>query len=81
VDTDLLVCHIDAKTCDRMKRIARRQGKSPAQTTREAITEKFAPGKDEVWAEIDRFRNSLKPARGSSVGLIRKVRERDVSGH
>jgi hypothetical protein len=77
---DLLVRDIDAKTYERMKRAARTQGKSLAQTAREAIAEKFSPNRDEVWAEIDRFRNRITPIRGSSVEVIRKMRERDVSG-
>jgi hypothetical protein len=77
---DLLVRDIDAKTYERLKRAARDQGKSLAQAAREALAERFSPSRDEVWAEIDRFRNRISPIQGSSVEVIRKMRERDVSG-
>jgi plasmid stability protein len=74
---DLLVRDIDAKTYERMKQTARKRGKSLAQTAREALTKQFAPSKEEVWAEIDRFRESIGPVSSDSTADIREWRDND----
>jgi len=75
---DLLVRGIDPEVFDRMRRTAEAQGKSLAQTAREALDEKFKPfrTKEEVWAEADRIRKSIGPVPGDSTEVIRKARDR-----
>jgi plasmid stability protein len=74
---DLRIRNIDAKTYERMKLVARIQGKSLTQVAREALAEKFNPSKEEIWTEIDRFRESIGPVSGNSTADIRALRDRD----
>jgi hypothetical protein len=75
---DLLVRGINPEVFDRMRKAAEAEGKSLAQTAREALDEKFKPSKtkEEIWAEIDRIRNSIGPVPGDSTEVIRKARDR-----
>jgi hypothetical protein len=61
-----------------MRKAAEAQGKSLAQTAREALGEKFKPlrSKEEIWAEADRIRSSIGPVSGDSTEVIRKARDR-----
>jgi plasmid stability protein len=77
---DLLVRDIDPEVYKRMKKAAADQGKSLAQTAREALANTFKISRDEVWAEIDRFRERIGRTKGSSLEDIREMRDRDVSG-
>ena len=74
---DLLVRGIDPEVFDRMRKAADAQGKSLAQTAREALGEKFKPSKDELWAEADRIRNRIGPLDGDSTEFIREWRDND----
>ena len=74
---DLLVRGIDPDVYERMRKAANAQGKSLAQTAREALGEKFKPSKEELWAEIDRFRNRIGPLDGDSTDFIREWRDND----
>ena len=74
---DLLVRGIDPDVYDRMRKAAEAQGKSLAQTAREALGEKFKPSKDELWAEADRIRNRIGPLDGDSTEFIREWRDND----
>jgi hypothetical protein len=72
---DLLVRDIDPEVYEKMKKAAESQGKSLAQTAREVLAEKFTPSREEIWAQIDAFRESVGPVSGDSVEAIRKARE------
>ena len=74
---DLLVRGIDPDVYERMRKAADAQGKSLAQTAREALGEKFRPSKEELWAEIDRFRERIGPLDGDSTDFIREWRDND----
>jgi hypothetical protein len=74
---DLLVRDIDPKTYERLKRAAREQGKSLAQTAREAIAEKFKPSKDEVWERARRLREKIGKVSDDSTTIIREWRDND----
>jgi hypothetical protein len=79
---DLLVRGIDPEVFDRMRKAADAEGKSLAQTAREALGEKFKPlkTKEEIWAEIDRIRESIGPVPGDSTEVIRRARDRGWHG-
>ena len=77
---DLLVRDIDAEVYERMKEAAAVQGKSLAQTAREALADKFKTSREEVWAEIARFRGRIGSISSDSSVDIRELRDRDVSG-
>jgi plasmid stability protein len=74
---DLLVRGIDPDVYDRMRKAAAAQGKSLAQTARDAIAEKFKPSKEELWAEADRIRKRIGPLDGDSTEFIREWRDND----
>jgi hypothetical protein len=74
---DLLVRGIDPDVYDRMRKAAGAQGKSLAQTAREALGEKFKPSREELWAEADRIRNRIGPLDGDSTEFIREWRDND----
>jgi hypothetical protein len=75
---DLLVRAIDPDVYDRMRKAADAQGKSLAQTARDALSEKFNTGrsKKELLAEIDQFRERIGPIPGDSTDIIRRARDR-----
>ena len=79
---DLLVRDIDPDVYERMRRAAETQGKSLAQTVREALHEKFKAqaSKAEVWARIDAIRERIGPVPGDSTEIIRKMRDSGWSG-
>ena len=72
---DLRIRNIDTTTYERMKLVARAERKPLAQLAREALAEKFRPSKEEIWAEIDRFRESIGPVSGDSTADIRGLRD------
>ena len=74
---DLLIPGIDPDVYERMRKAADAQGKSLAQTAREALGEKFKPSRKELWAEIDRFRERIGPLDGDSTDFIREWRDND----
>lgn len=77
---DILVRDVDETTAAQLKKKAKAAGKSLSAIAREALRAHVKPNKEEVWAEIDGFRERIKPMKGSSVAVIRQLRERDVSG-
>jgi hypothetical protein len=74
---DLLVRDIDPKTYERLKRAARDQGKSLAQTAREAIVEKFKPSSEELWEKARRLRERIGKVSDDSTRIIRDWRDND----
>jgi hypothetical protein len=72
---DLLVREIDPELYERIKKSAERQGKSLAQTAREALAEKFRPSKEEIWAAADRLRQKIGKVSGDSTADIREWRD------
>jgi F0F1-type ATP synthase membrane subunit b/b' len=74
---DLLVRGIDADLYERIKRAAEREHKSLSQTAHEALSQKFKPSKEEIWAEIDRFRESIGPLSSDATVDIREWRDND----
>jgi DNA polymerase III delta subunit len=74
---DLLVRGIDADLYERIKKAAEREGKSLSQTARDVLCQKFKPSKEEIWAEIERFRQGVGPVSGDSTDDIREWRDND----
>ena len=74
---DLLVREIDPNLYERIKKAAEREGKSLAQTAREALAEKFNPSKEEIWAAADRLRHKIGKVSGDSTADIRAWRDND----
>jgi plasmid stability protein len=74
---DLLVRDIDPKLYERLRKRAEAQGKSLAQTARDVLAEKLKPSKEELWAEIDRFRERVGPISSDSTTDIREWRDND----
>jgi hypothetical protein len=74
---DLLVRGIDPEVFDRMRKAAEVQGKSLAQTAREALGEKFRASKDELWEQAARLRERIGRVSGDSTALIREDRDND----
>lgn len=72
---DLLVRKIDPKDYERLRRRAKAAGKSLGQTARDLLIEQLKPTKDELWAEIDRFRERIGPLPGDSTADIREWRD------
>jgi plasmid stability protein len=72
---DLLVRKIDPKDYERLCRRAKAQGKSLGRTAREILSEQLKPTKQEIWAEIDRFRERIGPLPGDSTADIREWRD------
>lgn len=77
---DILIRNVDETTAAQLKKKAKAAGKSVSETARVALAAYVKPNQKELWAEIDRFRERIKPVKGSSVAAIRELRERDVSG-
>lgn len=74
---DLLVRDIDPDLYARIKNSAERQGKSLAQTAREALQEKFRPSKEEVWKRAQLLREKIGKVTGDSTQIIREWRDND----
>jgi F0F1-type ATP synthase membrane subunit b/b' len=74
---DLLVRDINPKEYDLLRKTAEAQGKSLSQTAREMLSEKLKPSKEELWAEIDRFRERIGPVSDDSTVDIREDRDND----
>ena len=74
---DILVRNIDEDVARRMKERAKAEGTSVNELAREALREIFKPSREEVWAEIDRFRARIGPLSGDSTAMIREDRDND----
>jgi len=72
---DLLVRKIDANDYERLRRRAKAEGKSMAQTARDLLAAQLKPTKEEIWAEIDRIRERIGPVPGDSTKDIREDRD------
>jgi plasmid stability protein len=57
---DILVRNIDDDTAAALKRKAKAAGKSVGEIAREALRVAVKPSKEEIWAEADRIRNSIR---------------------
>jgi plasmid stability protein len=77
---DILVRNVDETTAAQLKKKARAGGKSVSETARAALAAYVEPSRKELWGEIDRFRERIKPVKGSSLAAILQLRDRDVSG-
>jgi len=73
--TDLLVRDIDPGVYERLRKQARAQGKSMAETARELLAQGLKPSKKEIWAEIDRIRERIGKVSGDSTADIREDRD------
>ncbi len=76
---DILVRNIDEDVARRMKERAKAEGTSVNELAREALREIFKPSREEVWAEIDRFRARIGPLSGDSTAMIREDRDDEPS--
>jgi plasmid stability protein len=78
---DILVRNVDDATAALLKRKAKAAGKSVNDIAREALRAAVRPNKEEVWAEIDRFRERIHARVGrdlsDSTADIRKDRDND----
>ena len=75
--TDLLVRDIDPEVYDRLRRRAKSEGKSLAQTARDILAEQVKPSKAEAWAAADRLRAKIGKVSGDSTADIREDRDND----
>lgn len=74
---DILVRNIDEATAAALKKKAKAAGKSVNDIAREALRAAAKPGREEVWAEADRFRERIGPVAGDSTADIREWRDND----
>jgi antitoxin FitA len=74
---DILVRNVDDATKAALKKKAKAQGKSVNDLAREALRAAAKPSKEEIWAEIDRFRERIGPVSGDSTQIIREWRDND----
>ena len=77
---DILVRNVDETIAAQLKKKAKAGGKSVNETARAALAAYVEPSRNELWGEIDRFRERIKPVKGSSLAAIRQLRDRDASG-
>ncbi len=74
---DILVRNVDDATAAQLKKKAKAAGKSVSDIAREALRAAAKPSKEEIWAEIDRFRERIGPVSGDSTADIREDRDND----
>lgn len=74
---DILVRNVDSATAAQLKKKAKAAGKSVSDLAREALRAAAKPSKDEIWAEIDRFRERIGPVSSDSTADIREDRDND----
>jgi hypothetical protein len=71
----VLVRKLDDELMKRVKVSAARNGRSTEAEIRATLEMHYPPAPDgDIWEEMRRFRESLKPLKDSSVGIIRKMR-------
>jgi antitoxin FitA len=73
----ILVRNLDDSVIERLKQRALKADKSLEQTVRDLLTEAAKPSKEELWAEIDRLRESAGPVTLDATDLIREDRDND----
>ena len=74
---DILVRNIDKDVARRMKERARAEGTSLDELPRQSLYEAFKASREDIWAEIDRFRARIGPLGGDSTAMIREDRDND----
>lgn len=74
---DILVRNINADVARRMKEKARSEGISVNELARQALQACFKPSREEIWAEIDRFRARIGPLKSDSTAMIREDRDNE----
>jgi plasmid stability protein len=77
VMVDILVRNVDEGTAARLKKKAKAAQKSVNDIAREALRAAVKSSKEEIWAEIDRFRERIGPVSGDSTADIREWRDND----
>jgi plasmid stability protein len=73
----MLVRNVADATKAGLKKKAKTAGKSLNDIAREALDAAAKPSKEEIWAEIDRFRERIGPVSGDSTADIREDRDND----
>jgi plasmid stability protein len=78
---DILIRNVDDATAAQLKRKAKAAGKSVSDIAREALRAAAKPSKEQIWAEIDRIRESIQTRVGhdlpDSTADIREDRDND----
>ena len=78
---DILVRNVDSAVVARLKKMAKAAGKSVNDLAREALRAAAQPSKEEIWAEADRLRESIRRRVGhelsDSTADIRADRDND----
>lgn len=64
---DILVRKVDAETAARLKKKAKAARRSVSDIAREALRAAVEPGKEEIWAEADRFRERIRLRAGRDL--------------
>jgi plasmid stability protein len=65
--SDLLVRNVAAATKAALKKKAKAAGKSVNDLARDALDAAAKPGKEEIWAEIDRIRKKIRARVGHDL--------------
>ncbi|MGO9485030.1 MAG: FitA-like ribbon-helix-helix domain-containing protein [Rhodomicrobium sp.] len=71
----ILVRNLEDTVIERLKARALMADKSLEQSVRDILIEAAKPSKEEVWAEIDRLRESIGPVTLDATDLIREDRD------
>ena len=71
----ILVRNLEDSVIERLKARALKTDKSLEQSVRDILIEAAKPSKEEVWAEIDRLRESTGPVTLDATDLIREDRD------
>ena len=71
----ILVRNLEDGVIERLKTRALKADKSLEQTVRDILTEAAKPSKDELWAEIDRLRETAGRVSLGATDIIRQDRD------
>lgn len=71
----ILVRNLEDSVVERLKTRALKADKSLEQTVRDILTEATKPSKDELWAEIDRLRETAGRVSLDATDIIRQDRD------
>jgi plasmid stability protein len=74
---NILVRNVDDAAVARLKKKAKAAGKSMNDFVRATLHAAAKPSKEDIWAEIDRFRERIGPISGDSTADIREDRDND----
>jgi hypothetical protein len=72
---DLVIQDIDPDVYERMRAAAKAKGTTLVQVARRVLEERFAPPKDNAWAEAERLRKKIGKVSGASTKMIRDDRD------